>query len=296
MSEEAALWLEKLERATTADDIRGLRRWLKVRAHRQIIVDRCKRWHGPEILAVLGELIPADAYAEERTERRYDRMLIAIVFGVSALSLTTVLVAMTRVWSHSEPQRALARSEAVFETADGERKSITLPDSSVIVMNEASRLLVGFIPQRREVFMLKGEATIEVREDPHRPFMVYAGPRQFGVTAGSAEFCIARLTAENASLIVASGEVDVPETRASAALSAALIRQQVSSGGHKFSKNEIGSIGPSWFTSAMVQSEEIERRLAWTRNLDLHCVTQSGTVGSYRVCTTTSDTLSNTFN
>ncbi|HEU4653215.1 MAG TPA: FecR domain-containing protein [Steroidobacteraceae bacterium] len=280
----------------TEDDFRGLRRWLKVKAHRQIIVDRCKRWHGPEILAVLGEIIPSEAYAEERSERRYDRLIIAIVFGVLALSLTTVLVAMTRVWSHSEPQRALARSEAVFETGDGERKSITLPDGGVIIMNESSRLLVGFIPQRREVFMLQGEATIEVREDPHRPFIVYAGPRQFDVTAGFAKFDVSRLTAETSRLIVASGQVAVPESQVSAARSAALIRQQVSSGGHKFLENEIGSIGPSWFTSATVQMDEINRRLAWTRNLNLQCVTQSGTVGSYRVCTASPNTLANTFN
>jgi hypothetical protein len=42
--------------------------------------------------------------------------------------------------------------------------------------------------------------------------------------------------------------------------------------------------------------EEINRRLAWTRNLNLQCVTQSGTVGSYRVCTASPNTLANTFN
>jgi transmembrane sensor len=286
IGEESALWLEKIERAITKDETQALRRWLKTRAHREIIVDRCKRWHGPEILAVLGELIPAEAYAEERTERRYDRILIAIVFGVSALALTTVLVAMTRVWSRSGPQHALARSESLFQTGVAQRKSIKLPDGSVILMNELARLQVSFSPHGRDVSLLRGEASFDVREDSKRPFIVYAGARQFNVLGGAASFDIARETPENSQLTVVSGEVDVPEARASTPLSAALVREHVNSGAHRFSAGEIGSLGPGWFSAAKVSPEVSEHRLAWQRDLAMTCGFVDGTVGAYYVCDT----------
>jgi transmembrane sensor len=285
MVEEAAMWLEKLERSITKEEGEQLRRWLKVRAHRETIADRCKRWHGPEILAALGELIPAEAYAEERIERRYDRMLIAIVFGVSALALTTVLVAMTRVWSRSDPQHALARSESMFRTGPGERKTIKLPDGSSIVMNELARLQVSYAPRIREVSLLRGEATFDVQNDSARPFIVYAGTRQFDVIT-RALLDIARVTPENSRLIVVRGTVEVPEARVSRPLSPALVREQVRSGSHTFAPREVGSLGPGWFSAAFVRANEIAERLAWQQHLDLKCGRVEGTVGAYYVCST----------
>ncbi|HKE93743.1 MAG TPA: hypothetical protein VKB34_05515, partial [Povalibacter sp.] len=89
IAEEASAWLEKIERAISAEEGRALRAWLKPPVHREIIVDRCKRWHGPEILAVLGELIPVEAL-HERVERQYGRVLLAICLGVSGIALITV--------------------------------------------------------------------------------------------------------------------------------------------------------------------------------------------------------------
>jgi transmembrane sensor len=280
------MWLERLERSVTSEESREFRRWLKTRSHRVAVVDRCKRWHGPEILAVLGEIIPTEAFAEERAERRYDRMLIAIVFGVSALALTTVLIATTRGWSQSGPQHALARSESLFQTRTGERKRIKLPDGSAILMNEHARLYVSYISATREVSLLRGEATFEVREDPKRAFIVYAGARQFNVITGSATFDISRVSQEAWTLLVASGEVQMPVPRVSTRLSPALVREHVSSGSHTFVSPEIGTLGPDWFSAASVQAQVIDARLSWQRGLDMKCGMVDGAVGAYYVCST----------
>lgn len=42
--EEAAMWLEKLERTLRPTESAQLREWLKVRLHREVIVERCKLW------------------------------------------------------------------------------------------------------------------------------------------------------------------------------------------------------------------------------------------------------------
>jgi transmembrane sensor len=283
--EQASMWLEKLEGAVTKGDIDELRRWLKRRDHREAIVERCKRWHGEDIRAVLGELVPAETFAE-RSERRYDRMVITMVFAVMALSATTVLIATLRVWSNSANHHNLVRSEMVLGTHAGERKTVKLPDGSVIAMNELSRLQVSYIPNRREVSLLMGEATFDVVADPNRAFIVYAGPRQFDVLDKAARFGIARSADQKSVLTVASGQVEVPEPRMRSSLSPALLREQVDSGGHTFEAGEIGSVGPDWFTAARVPSNVVEERLSWQSRLMMKCGMVSGEVGAYYVCST----------
>lgn len=283
--EEASMWLEKLERAISKDDIGQLRRWLKRRAHREAIVERCKRWHGEDIRAVLGELVPAETFAE-RAERRYDRMLIAAVFTTLALSTTTVLVATVRVWSNSANHHNLIRSEAMQETAAGERKRIKLPDGSSIVMNERARLQVSYIPSRREVSLLRGQATFNVAADGRRPFIVYAGFRQIDVVTGSATFDVDRVSNENSRLAVATGQVEVPEPRVSPKLSPALLREHVDSGSHTFLAPEMGMLGPGWYSATKVATDEIEERVSWQQGLEMKCAMENGAVGEYYVCST----------
>src|SRR5687768_7455940 len=95
ISEEAANWLEKIERTIGPEEAQALRAWLKLKAHREAIVERCKRWHGPEILAVLGELVPLENF-EERVERQYGRLLLGIGMAVTGIATITVLTALAR--------------------------------------------------------------------------------------------------------------------------------------------------------------------------------------------------------
>jgi len=62
----------------------------------------------------------------------------------------------------------------VFTTKSGERKKITLPDGSVILLNAKSSLSIGkeFNDKRREV-VLKGEAYFDVVHDKDKPFQVH---------------------------------------------------------------------------------------------------------------------------
>jgi hypothetical protein len=57
--EEAAMWLARLARGIHPEEVPALRVWLKERLNRRIILDMARLWHGPDILALLSELIPA---------------------------------------------------------------------------------------------------------------------------------------------------------------------------------------------------------------------------------------------
>lgn len=62
----------------------------------------------------------------------------------------------------------------VFTTCSGERKKITLPDGSTVLLNAKSSLAIkaDFNDKNREV-VLKGEAYFDVIHDKHKPFKVY---------------------------------------------------------------------------------------------------------------------------
>jgi ferric-dicitrate binding protein FerR (iron transport regulator) len=61
-------------------------------------------------------------------------------------------------------------------TAPGQKKKITLPDGTSVMLNASSGLRVAavFGKEKREVY-LEGEAWFDVKRDPKKPFIVYTG-------------------------------------------------------------------------------------------------------------------------
>lgn len=264
-TEEAAMWLEKLERAITSAESFELQKWLKASLHREVIVERCKLWHGPEVLAVLGELVPIETFSQ-RVERQYDRVLLAITLGVSGIAFATVMIAASRVWSTDERQDAL-RAEANFHTAVDERRTIALPDGSSMVLNTGTQLLLRYRPSSRDVVLLRGEATFKAEPDAARPFLVFAGVRRLEVQADEATFNVRRVTADRIELTVIEGRVWAPASRASEPLAPALLRARVGTGEHLFTAGEGGVLGPGWQWPMALKQEEIDERIAWQMQL-----------------------------
>jgi transmembrane sensor len=263
-AEEASLWLERLERSITVEEGRQLRRWLKPALHREAIVERCKRWHGPEILAVLGEVVPVETFSE-RANRHFGRLMLAIAFGVTALSTITVIAFASRMLPHWDEHGNPMRADASFETARGEHRTIRLPDGGSILMNTSTALVLHYMPRSRDVLLLRGEARFEARSDPLRPFAVQVGARFFEIRKGEAAFNVYRLDDDKAELTVTGGSVHVGENRVWQPLLPALIRLRVEDGPHEFAAGEGGTIGPNWQIPRVMSAAELERRTAWQR-------------------------------
>lgn len=259
--EEAASWLEKIERTIGADEGKALRSWLGSKAHREAIVERCKRWHGPEILAVLGELIPVETF-NERVERHYGRLLLAIVLGVIALGTMTVMITAARFFPGADARGNPLRAESFHETGVGERKTINLPDGGAIVMNTQSRARLVYRPRYRDAALVTGEATFDVKYDPARPFVVSASARAFEVQPGGARFNLRKITDDQVELTVFEGQVRVPATRL-ASVTPALLRSRVTYGERLFVAPEAGRIGVGWQSVWSPSPKELERRAAW---------------------------------
>jgi len=61
-----------------------------------------------------------------------------------------------------------------YMTGTGERRDVTLPDGSHMVLNTASAVAIDFAEGRRSVTLLKGEAYFDVVHDAVHPFEVMA--------------------------------------------------------------------------------------------------------------------------
>lgn len=261
ISEEAANWLEKIERTIDQDEALALRTWLKSSPHREAIVERCKRWHGPEILAVLGELIPLESFAE-RVERQYGRLLLGIGMAVTGIATITVLTALARTMPNRDAQGNPLRADKFIRTVVGEQKTIQLPDGGSIMLNTLTGVYLLFDPGSRHINLLAGEAAFHVKFDAHRPFTVFASGRRFEVMQGDARFNLRRIGPEQVEITVVQGKVRAHNARLGS-LSPAQLRAQVSSGEHTFAASEGGAVGPGWQSPWALSSKEVDRRTAW---------------------------------
>lgn len=95
-----------------------------------------------------------------------------------------------------------------METAVGGRSAAPLPDGSRIELNTDTRLRVDVRPNRRRVWIDKGEAYFEVASDHEHPFVIQAGKRR--VTVLGTRFSIRR-DGERLEVAVAEGRVRVED-------------------------------------------------------------------------------------
>jgi transmembrane sensor len=83
-----------------------------------------------------------------------------------ACALVTGLVA-TALLLRPEPN--------VIVTADGQQRTETMPDGSVVAVNVASNVSYSFTDTARIVTLVNGEAAFSVKADPGKPFVVRVG-------------------------------------------------------------------------------------------------------------------------
>lgn len=137
------------------------------------------------------------------------RQWLGAAFALAASLLVALLL--------SPNLQAPAKPE-VFQTALGERKTITLPDDSRVTLNTSSRLEVAFSDDRRGVSLTRGEAYFEVNPERERPFEVEAGNTR--ITVVGTAFNVLRRDDQGSDITVAEGVVRVTELNAPAARAA----------------------------------------------------------------------------
>lgn len=192
--EDAAAWVVRLQADDlTADDALGFDAWLSESpANAQaydaaLSVAQVYETHAPEIALELPR-----ARREMAMPRRY-----AMAGGAIAAVLAVAVVVA--------PMR---RTDAVdvYQTANGEHRTVTLADGSTVDLNAASRMEVSFSPNGRNVVLAEGEAIFDVAHNADRPFVIAAGDRTVRVVG--TQFDVRRRDGK-LSVTVARGAVEV---------------------------------------------------------------------------------------
>lgn len=105
--------------------------------------------------------------------------------------------------------------QAVFQTAIGESRSVTLDDGSMVTLDTDSRIAVDLAAKKRTVTLQRGAAFFDVTPDAARPFTVHTP--HGSVTVLGTQFQM-RQDAAGAQVVLVKGSVklDAPESGAEA--------------------------------------------------------------------------------
>lgn len=267
-AEQASLWLERLERTVKQDEAASFRDWLKAPLNREVIVDRCLLWHGTEILAVLGTVIPDDV-ASARLPPQPGRVgaVLAWVLAICCVGFSTFVLLGGPPWAAFKVDEKAIRVEGFYRTPLGGRREVDLRDGTRITLNTATTVFVSYGRTSRDAALVRGEAIFEVPHDASRPFHVSVGGRV--VETERARFNLRQLTNERSEITVLEGAVRILHPGFSAARTPAQLRDSLnySYGEATVLATDRGVLGRGWqFVSALSQSDA-QARLAWRRGL-----------------------------
>jgi transmembrane sensor len=189
IEDEAAAWDARLRAPSAGDaDRAAFHAWLQDDAAHADAFNRLQmalaaiRDHAahPELRALRdqGRAAVQDIKAG-RARRRVAGGLIAA--GVAAAALVaTFQLSQAPGGANGPPAPRPGQPPAgsrLYQTALNERSTVSLEDGSSVTLDSGTRLAARFVPGRREIVLLDGQALFRVAKDPGRPFVVRAGGR-----------------------------------------------------------------------------------------------------------------------
>jgi transmembrane sensor len=211
---EASIWLARLERGLQGQDGVQLREWLQVPAQRDAIVDAAKLYHGPDIVAILAEMVPVGfgtPVPKIRRRMTASHVFIAVVLGLMVAAGPIV------AFLHPNPAVRDARyrpldpplpwGEEAYSTKVGETRTVSLEDGSTLSLNSHTRVGVLFGVGSRLATVQYGEALFDIERRRERPFQIDAAGRHF--LAPQSKFDIRVINPQTVDLTVLDGGVTV---------------------------------------------------------------------------------------
>ena len=213
--EAAAYWLDLFEDGDASEaDRAAFALWINADpSHREAWARVKMAWDGAGAVKADPRVIAMRERAD--AERARDRRLkwTAGLAGVAA----SLVVALSASWLlfPSEPLAPLDATPAVemaaveqrFETAVGERSTMTLDDGTIVTLNTATALVVAYQDAERLVRLEAGQALFDVAHDPGRPFTVEAGGQR--ITALGTAFDVRVDARDEVQITLIEGSVEV---------------------------------------------------------------------------------------
>jgi len=162
---EAAVWTWRLDSGElTAADRDQLEAWLREDArHRRAFEELSATWSALDHLPERASNDNLAAFA--RQERRYG--LPRKGLWQTAAAAVLVLGLGAALWIARRP------GMQVMSTAVGQQRHLRLADGTRLTLNTNTLLAVKLTPERRDVYLRRGEAHFDVVHDASRPFFVH---------------------------------------------------------------------------------------------------------------------------
>jgi transmembrane sensor len=174
--EDAGLWVARIDRGLTAEEIGELDRWLaESPAHVEALLALAQLWEQTGVASELAEIFPLQRYCPSPS--RFPRGLMAA--GAAAALVCAVVVGTVWIVRPDGTEVADAAVESIREyaTVIGAQSTVHLPDASTVTLNTNSEIEVRYSTAGRTILLKRGEAYFDVVHDSARPFKVHAGPR-----------------------------------------------------------------------------------------------------------------------
>jgi ferric-dicitrate binding protein FerR (iron transport regulator) len=99
------------------------------------------------------------------------------IAAVLAILISGFYIFRSTVKDHPTIDQTLNNAYQSYQTPNGEKVTLIMPDGSKIWLNSASRLRypIKFNGNTREVFLEEGEAFFEIKHEAKKPFIVHSG-------------------------------------------------------------------------------------------------------------------------
>ncbi|MAY03687.1 MAG: hypothetical protein CMQ38_12010 [Gammaproteobacteria bacterium] len=279
INEQACAWLAKLDsEAVGLDETRDqIGKWLaEDSAHVYAMMEMAALWDQLSILSELSEIFPLKNYEIELKSQNNKRRQSRRSLIVGTAMLLGGLIIGPFMFSGDDGEE-FERGRYIYETAIGEQQTISLPDSSEIILNTNSLIEVTYSQLERNIFLQRGEAHFTVTKDVSRPFRVYAGLRV--VEAVGTAFSVQRTINSDENdieieVLVAEGKVNFMPVSSDQEFDSSFPEPAINilnSLGVNLGAGEYASSNSSQ-SNLIVQSErlqvdEIEVRLAWRHGM-----------------------------
>ena len=201
-SDEASIWVTKLDKGLSGAEERALEKWLsESTANHDVFFCMAKQWDRMDSLSRLSDIFP-HTLARQRKSPRLPLAIAASVVLAAFGGMLSVIDLTQRV--DSEVAAAVA-TLSVYETAVGEQSAIVLSDGTEILLNTNSLIRVTYSDQHRLLTLERGELHVRVAHEPFRPLSVIANDRIF--QAVGTRFNLEITTDQQIELVVTEGAV-----------------------------------------------------------------------------------------
>lgn len=166
LRQEAVTWVIRLQsHRLLPEERRAFDDWqAHSPAHAQMFQRVSALWDDPDLRAAAVQVAEASSPIFSGSRLAVFRRWAPYA---AALAASVVLLVMAALYGDVS-----TRWKADYRTAAGERRTIELPDHSLMTLNTQSAVALSFDGSSRHIHLLKGEALFQVRHDPDWPFIV----------------------------------------------------------------------------------------------------------------------------